>query len=42
LLSRDSGSSETAPTGARGKKPDVAIVPILTPDSAGASFSMRW
>jgi hypothetical protein len=42
MLSRDSGSSERAPTGARGKKPDVAIVPILTPDSAGASFSMRW
>jgi hypothetical protein len=43
MLTRDSGSEEQPPpTGARVKKPDVAIVPILTPDVAGASLSVRW
>jgi hypothetical protein len=42
MLSRDTESSERSPTVARGQKPNVAIVPILTPDGAGASFSMTW
>jgi hypothetical protein len=42
MMSRDGGSSEAPATGARGKKPEVALVPVVTPDSAGASFSVRW
>jgi hypothetical protein len=43
LLIRDPGSSEEPlPTGARGKRPDVAIAPILLPDVAGASLALRW
>lgn len=41
LLTRDSGS-EQQPTGARARKPDVAIAPILTPNVAGASLSVHW
>jgi len=39
LLSRDPEPPET--TG-RGTKPAVAIVPIVTPDGGGASFSLTW
>lgn len=42
MLTRDSAPSEGAPTAARGKQPDVAIVPVLTPDFGGASLSVRW
>jgi hypothetical protein len=42
MLSRDTEPSEKPATGARGKKPDVAIVPIWTPDVGGASLSVRW
>jgi hypothetical protein len=42
MLIRDPGSSETAPTGARNKKPEVAIAPILLPDLAGATLSVTW
>lgn len=42
MLIRDSGSEEKPPTGARSKKSDVAIAPILTPDVAGAALSLTW
>jgi hypothetical protein len=42
MLIRDHGSEEQPPTGARGKKPDIAIVPILTPGVSGASLSVTW
>jgi hypothetical protein len=42
MLIRDPGSEEQPPTGARSKKPDVAIAPILTPGVAGASLSVTW
>jgi len=42
MLSRDTESSEKQVTGARSKKLDVAIVPMFTPDSSGASLSLTW
>jgi hypothetical protein len=42
MLIRDPGSEEQPPTGARSKKPDVAVAPILTPGVAGASLSITW
>lgn len=42
MLSRDPEPSEKSPTGARGKKSDVAIVPVFTPDGGGASLSVSW
>jgi len=42
MLTRDTDSSEKAPTGARAKKSDLAIVPMLTPAGGGATLSMRW
>jgi PEGA domain len=42
MLSRDPGSPEKSPTGARSKKPDVALAPVWMPGGGGASFSVRW
>lgn len=42
MLSRDPGPAEGPASGARGKKSDVAIVPILTPEVAGAQLSLAW
>jgi len=42
MLARDSGSEEQRPTGARARKPDVAIAPIVAPGVAGASLSLTW
>jgi len=42
MLTRDTASSEKPPTGARGKKSDLAIVPMLTPAGGGATLSMTW
>jgi hypothetical protein len=42
MLTRDSGATEKPPTGARTKRPDVAITPIVLPDVAGASLSVTW
>ena len=42
MLTRDTGDSEKPPTGARGKKPDVAIAPILNPGGGGAALSVSW
>jgi hypothetical protein len=42
MLTRDVHPSESSPTGARGKKPGVAIAPIVQRDMAGASLSVRW
>ena len=42
MLTRDTDASEKPPTGARGKKSDLAIVPMLTPAGGGATLSMRW
>lgn len=42
MMSRDSGPSEQSPTGTRGRKPNVAIMPVVTPDGIGASLSARW
>jgi hypothetical protein len=42
MLSRESGPSEKSATSARSKKPEVAIVPLLATDGAGASFSLTW
>jgi len=42
MLTRDTDSSEKPPTGARGKKSDLAIMPMLTPAGGGATLSMRW
>jgi hypothetical protein len=42
MLTRDTGSPET-PAGTRGKKPAVAIAPIVTPGGGGgASLSLTW
>jgi hypothetical protein len=42
MLSRDPGPAEGPASGSRGKKSDVAIVPILTPEVAGAELSLAW
>ncbi len=42
MLTRDTSPSEKPSTGARGKKSDLAIVPILTPAGGGATLSMTW
>jgi TolB-like protein len=42
MLTRDVHPSESSPTGTRGKKPGIAIAPIVRPDVAGASLSFSW
>jgi hypothetical protein len=42
MLTRETGPTEPAVTATRRMQHDVAIVPILTPDGGGASFSLRW
>jgi tetratricopeptide (TPR) repeat protein len=42
MLTRDTGTSEPPATGAHGKKPEVAILPIVMPDGGGASLSLTW
>jgi hypothetical protein len=42
MLSRDPGPPEAPASGARGKKSEVAIVPIWTPEVAGAQLSLAW
>jgi hypothetical protein len=42
MLSRDAGPAEKQATGARARKPEVAIVPMFTPDGGGASLSVTW
>jgi hypothetical protein len=44
MLVRDPGAEEQQPppTGTRNKKPDVAFLPIVTPELAGASLSIAW
>jgi len=42
MLTRDTDAAEKPPTVARGKKSDLAIVPVLRPDGGGATLSMTW
>jgi len=42
MLTRDSEPAEKRQTGARSRKPSVAIVPTFTPDGGGASLSVTW
>jgi PEGA domain-containing protein len=42
MLTRDTDATEQPPTGARGKKSDLAIVPMLMPAGGGATLSMTW
>jgi len=41
MLTRDAGSPEV-PAGTRGKKPAVAIAPIVTPGGGGAALALTW
>lgn len=42
MLTRDTGPAEKPQTGARSRKPSVAIVPTFTLDGGGASLSVTW
>ncbi|HET7505677.1 MAG TPA: hypothetical protein VFK02_31875 [Kofleriaceae bacterium] len=42
FLIRDPGSEERSEAVTRGKKPEVAIAPIVSPGLAGASLTVRW
>lgn len=42
MLTRDPGAPDTPTSGARGKKPAVAVAPLMMPGGGGASFSLTW
>jgi hypothetical protein len=42
MVIRDAGDDEVPATTARGKRSDVAIAPVVTPEWTGASLSLRW
>jgi hypothetical protein len=42
MMSRDPGPPDSPAPGVRGKKADVAIVPIVTPEVTGAQLSLAW
>ncbi|HEU4728340.1 MAG TPA: hypothetical protein VFT22_10635 [Kofleriaceae bacterium] len=42
MLVRDPGPEEQSPTVARGKKAEVAVAPIVSPQVAGATLLVRW